>query len=575
MKFLRSLFFVAVLFASQLAAQSPTSGSLESDLNRLLEKDKTAGEMGSIPTTFDKLPFERTVDAETYLCGAGDVISLTLTMPLNAQYFLPISAEGSLIVPRLGVVALAGKNLKQAERDLLAMLLTKYPNVKGTVTLFKPRAIYVTISGEVEEPGVYTLTAATPVSVALNLANAKSEQASRLSSSFQPAPSKDAGYRSKISKELFGEEQRERRSTRKIYVRRNDGSIEVADLVRYYATREERFNPMLREGDEVVVPMRSSNDPTIGIYGAVRKPGEYEFVTGDNVATLLKFGFGLNPDMKPSDAEIIRRPKDGNDQSIKVNITAIENDQTLLEAGDRLIIHGSTTRSVSGKIGVKGFVKSPGVYPIRPGETKLSDVIKMAGGFSADAYPPLAEMYRHQTGVDGTYIDLDREYSRNLHLSLLTLEDTVSYRLESRLREGMVSVDFTKLFVDNDANADVPLFDGDVIIVPQNTMSVEVVGMVAAGGYMPWVKGAHLKYYIERAKGYLEDASTGRVRVIKGNTRAWLDPDDTTIEPGDIIWVPRKPQIRAASSTEILGVLASIVAAVAGIASLAVAVLRR
>jgi hypothetical protein len=184
-------------------------------------------------------------------------------------------------------------------------------------------------------------------------------------------------------------------------------------------------------------------------------------------------------------------------------------------------------------------------------------------------------MYRPQLGPDGNAVDLDREYGRNLRLSLLTLEDTLSYRLESRMREGAVSVDFHRLFGAGDMKADIPVNDGDLLIVPRNTMSVQVLGMVANGGYVPWVKDEKLDYYIARAGGYLEDASTSRVRVVKANTRAWMEPGDTRIEPGDIIWVSRNPQVRASNTSEVLGVLASIIAGVAGIASLMIQVLRK
>jgi polysaccharide biosynthesis/export protein len=220
-------------------------------------------------------------------------------------------------------------------------------------------------------------------------------------------------------------------------------------------------------------------------------------------------------------------------------------------------------------------VLSPGVYPINPGKTKLSEVIAMTGGFAADAYPSLAEMYRPQAGSDGNLIDPDREYVRNLRLSILTMEDTLTYRTEARAREGIVSVDFYKLFVKGDNSADVPVFDGDIIIIPKNTMTVQVIGMVVNGGYVPWKQGAKLDYYIAKTNGYLEDASKSRVRVLKGNTRAWLEPEETEIEPGDLIWVHRNPQIRASNSTEVLAMLASVIAALAGIASLVISVLRK
>ncbi len=573
MKFIRSLFLLTLLFPLKMFSQ--TTSPVDSDLSKLFEKSKAGIEGLTSAASFEKIPLERAVNPVTYICGAGDVISLNIVMPYNAQITLPISTDGIFSIPRVGAVQLQGKTLKNAEKEILSSLNRRYPNAQASISLYRPRFIYVTVTGDVENPGLYTITSATPVSVAINLANTKDDKAVTSTQPFKPTEQKPKGYYTNLSKQFFGDNLRTHRSYRHIYIQRSSGVVESVDLVKYYATRDEKYNPLLREGDEIVVPVRDIAAPTIGVYGAINKPCEYEYVVGDDIATLIKLGLGLNQELHPTSAELVRQSKDGLDEKIQINIDGIENNTTALLPGDRIIIKGNPVRASTGKVAVKGEVITTGVFPIAPGKTLLSEVMKMTGGFTPDAYPAMSEMYRMQINSDGTPIDLDREYARNLHLSLLTLEDTLSYRLESRLREGFVSVDFYKLFELHDQSADVPLFDGDVIIVPRNTMTVQVLGMVANGGYMPWKKDASLDYYIKRANGYLEDASKSRVRIIKANTRAWLDPDDTSIEPGDIIWVHRNPQVRASNTVEVLGVIASVVAGVAGITSLAIQVLRK
>ncbi len=563
------------LCAATLQAQEAGGSFPESDLGKLLDKDKSVLPGMSTLTSIEQLPVERAVNPETYRVGAGDLLAVNLVQPMNLQYVLPVSADGSLMIPRVGAIPLREKTLRECEQELLAALGKKYPVVKGTLSLFRPRAIYVQVSGDVEAPGLYTVTSATPVSVALAMASVKKEETAKSVVPFaQPGP-KDKGYYQRIARQVFGDDPRSARSFRRVFIRRAGGEVESADLVRYAATRDERANPMLREGDEILVPPRDPAAPTVGIFGAVRKPGEYEFVEGDNVALLVRIGMGVNRAEKPAFAEIVRRDAEGRETSLPLAIEGIENNETPLQPGDRLLVKGSEPRALGGKAAVRGEVNIPGVYPITPGKTMLTDLVKMAGGFTASAWPGLCEMYRPQIGSDGNTIDLDREWARNLHLSLLTLEDTLSYRLESRMREGAVSVDFHRLFTLNDAKADVPVYDGDMLLVPRNTMSVQVIGMVANGGFIPWVKDEKLDYYIARAGGYLEDASTSRVRIVKGNTRAWVEPGDTQIEPGDIIWVHRQPQVRASNTSEVLGVLASIIAGVAGIASLMIQVLRK
>lgn len=61
-------------------------------------------------------------------------------------------------------------------------------------------------------------------------------------------------------------------------------------------------------------------------------------------------------------------------------------------------------------------------------------------------------------------------------------------------------------------------------------------------GHVEFVDGKDYSYYVQNARGYAQDARKGDVKIIKGNTRVWLDPDQTTIEDGDYIWVPKERQ---------------------------------
>ena len=394
MKYFYLHLLIILVCAAQLQAQSGSSSPLDNDLNQLFNKEKTGIDAFSSAANLEKIPFERAVNPETYICGAGDVLSLNLVMPVNAQYLLPISADGSLNIPRIGSISLTGKSLKQAGTEIFSILNKKYSTAQGAVSLSRPRLIYVTITGEVENPGMYTLTAATPVSVAYYFANSKNEQSTKPANVFQQPQAKDPGYYNKFAKQFFGEEPRSHKSLRHIFIHRSTGDIETADLIKYQATHEEKLNPMLREGDEIVVTL--ANYSTIGIYGAVKKPGEYEFVEGDDISTLMKIGVGLNAELHPVSAELIRAAKDGNDEHIQINISEIEQDRTALAPGDKLIIKGSSPKTSTGVVAVKGEVNLPGVYPIVPGKTLLSEVVKMAGGFTNDAYPVLSEMYRPQ-----------------------------------------------------------------------------------------------------------------------------------------------------------------------------------
>jgi protein involved in polysaccharide export with SLBB domain len=78
----------------------------------------------------EAVPVARTVEAENYVCGAGDVLSLVITMPLNTEAVLPVSADGAVILPRIGAVQVAGMTLAEARVRVVMALQKKYSSFR-------------------------------------------------------------------------------------------------------------------------------------------------------------------------------------------------------------------------------------------------------------------------------------------------------------------------------------------------------------------------------------------------------------------------------------------------------------
>ncbi len=567
----------AALFAlaAPAAAQNDITGS---SLDALMGNSKS-GEASKALLSREAAPVARTVDPAQYYCGAGDVMSLALTMPMNIEAVLAVTADGALVIPKVGAVQVSGKTLEQARKDVFAALGKKYARaegaVEGTLSLAQPRPILVTITGEVKTPGLLTLTAATPVSVALRMADVRESKPSSTSMlQTQGEANNDPGFRARLSARYFGALETEARAVRRIAVQHADGSTSRADLLMYEATRDGRYDPLLREGDVIVVPARDVSSPLIGVLGAVQRPGIFDFVQGDKLSDLLRMGFGADPGRTITSAELTR---DGM-APVKLSVEDVRSgkfaDDVLLRPGDRLIVQAEQRRERNGSVVADGEVARPGTYPITPGKTTLRELIDFAGGFTGDAWPGLSELYRRQSGVDGLPMDYAREKDRNFEKSKLYNEDTLYWALSSRLRDGQVAVDFYKLFVTRDGAADVTLEDGDILLVPRNTGTVYVYGQVNNAGYIPWSADKDFDWYIERAGGYGSSATESRASVIKANTRAWLEADDAVIEPGDMIYVPHEPLVALASTTDILAVAAAVVGGLAGVVGLVISLTR-
>jgi hypothetical protein len=93
-------------------------------------------------------------------------------------------------------------------------------------------------------------------------------------------------------------------------------------------------------------------------------------------------------------------------------------------------------------------------------------------------------------------------------------------------------------------------------------------------GHVPFVAGQDPQYYIRKAGGFADQARSGDVKVIKSNTKQWLDPGQTTIDPGDYVWVPREPYRPFPYYTAIARDITSFIGALTGLAIL-IATLRR
>jgi hypothetical protein len=54
------------------------------------------------------------------------------------------------------------------------------------------------------------------------------------------------------------------------------------------------------------------------------------------------------------------------------------------------------------------------------------------------------------------------------------------------------------------------------------------------------VDGMDYRYYLAKAGGFSKEADRDKVRILKRDTKAWMKPGETKIEPGDEIFVSRK-----------------------------------
>lgn len=176
----------SLLLSSVLLAGCTVPGSHLSTSGKHIIEDgstNTAADFNVFPLTLDKVSHLKSSDIETkanptldhqlaayeYEVGPGDILNITiwdhpeLTIPAgsyrsSAEAGNWVHADGTIFYPYIGIVEVAGKNVRQIRTDI-SKKLAKYiesPQVDVSVAAFRSKKSYVT--GEVNKPGQQPIT---------------------------------------------------------------------------------------------------------------------------------------------------------------------------------------------------------------------------------------------------------------------------------------------------------------------------------------------------------------------------------------------------------------------------------
>ncbi len=547
LQFYFSSFFLVVLSVSVRAQEQ---GSIQ-DLLRMQSARRQ-----EIPQLSAKtFPLDAPVDPAEYYVGPGDVLALNIWSSSPVQHQLTITPEGTLLIPNVGVVDVRDKTLEFLKKDVARRVGSRYPTGEVTLTLISPRRIIVQITGDVYNEGKHEVSSLERADGLIALANTPPSNL--------------------VDRQIYNsvQEIRVSSSLRNIVIQRKDAMRVPVDLIRYKATGRTKYNPYLREGDQVFVPSKREMKLGIGIGGGIRLQGSFEFIEGDSLSDLIAMGFGFRLNADSTQGTFTRLSLSGEAKEVRnVNPAAIlaGNEQNIaLRPGDRLVVIERREERGAYIVAIEGAVKYPRQYPITSSTTRLSEAIGAAGGFSEKANIKAATLTRARLSPQGSSEEIVQERLLSARSSL-GVQDSNYYFTETalRLQGELVSVDFHKLFVLGDSTQDVTLRNFDKIVVPQITKTVYVFGQVLSPGHTEYVEGRDYRYYVQEAGGYASEARDGDVKIIKGSTRVWLDPSETKIEDGDYIWIPKERDYPFAYHLNTWAQIAGIIGTVATVALL-------
>ncbi len=471
-------------------------------------------------------PIEGRVDPDTYRVGPGDEFALRYSDLLDPR-ILRVAPSGELLLPDAGSVAVAGLSLREAE-SRVREALRPYVRGKGfVIALHRPRRFRLPVLGDVNRPGVVTLQAPVRASEAIEAAGGVTPTGAQ----------------------------------RGIEVRRGSDTLRV-DLVSYVRAGDLTANPLVFETDVIYVP---ATGRSVEIAGAVAHAGRFDFLEGDRLTTLVALGGGLLPEAALDEAALVRFRSDGAREEVSVQLSAAiaapgGPDDLRLAEGDRLFLPTRSHWREVPYVWVEGEVARPGPYPIEEGRDRIRSVLERAGGYTdlADRAAVRVERELEEAYPDTAFLRLARERDQ-----LLSQADRSYVIMKTREREAL-SAPVGALLESGDSSGDVLLRRRDRIVVPLRVSVVSVQGEVRSPGHIPYEADRKADDYIKAAGDYTSRAYKSRVRITLAATGRQVGVDETkAIMPGDIVWVPAKPERNPwGTIRDIIGVTAAAAAIV-------------
>jgi polysaccharide biosynthesis/export protein len=244
-----------------------------------------------------------------------------------------------------------------------------------------------------------------------------------------------------------------------------------------------------------------------------------------------------------------------------------------LQQDDYLFVRAVPDWQLYRKVNVTGEVRFPGDYALKKSE-RLSSLLDRAGGFTDKAYTRGATLTRwtvkvtQQKQLNDMVDRLQREL---LAMSAADVAGAVSaddaklqvtetqqkQQFLASLRQiqptGRMVINVEEARRSKNSALDVEMEDGDVLNIPTNPQTVQVIGAVNNQANFVFEPTKDYSYYVDRAGGFSRAADKSQLYIVKvdGSTikpgwglfwntgaRQWETGSPSLIESGDTIVVP-------------------------------------
>ena len=273
-----------------------------------------------------------------YSLGPGDELMIRGWGTIDIDYHATIDRNGTISIPTIGNVPLAGVKAGDAERVIRDAVGKMYKGVTVSVSFGQLRAITVYVVGQANRPGTYTVSSLSTLVTALFASGGPNVNG----------------------------------SMRHVQVKRGGKVAAELDVYAFIAKGDKSADIKLQDGDTIYIPPAGG---LVALVGKVNSPAIYELKgAGDTIESLLDIAGGLPVVADPRRAFLERiDPEKNHPRSVEQFALERAGLKRVLKNGDVLNIT-SITPNFSNAVVLRGNVDQPVRVPYTTG-MHVSDLI--------------------------------------------------------------------------------------------------------------------------------------------------------------------------------------------------------
>lgn len=316
--------------------------------------------------------------------------------------------------------------------------------------------------------------------------------------------------------------------------------------------------PLKRE-DQIIITSRFdlAEPATVSVRGEVNRPQEaIPYMANMTLNDALLRTGGMRESAATSQVEIVRRKKDVDPNSKTAQISDVfhfnvnrdlslnaDNNKFILAPFDEIVVRQSANYQVQTFAGIEGEVITPGLYPIKTKDQKVSDLLAQAGGLTPYAYVEGATLLRAVTLSEDELLRKQatiNDIADNSTKTVVNADVVNTNRLES------IDIDLKKIIARPGSSEDILIQQNDILRIPKLLETVRVQGEVQLSKTVKYRSGHTFQDYIADAGGFTIKSQRKQAFVVYANgsvdrTRKFIFFNVyPRVEPGSEVIVPRR-----------------------------------